>query len=361
MTAPYLARATTDLATGYQPVLDATAQPWASPGSPVTLDVLTASVTEDESLSPRTQVELTVASTAAVRALDARAGIFLHLEAGYRYLDGVLDVHPWHAYLVVHELAPIPENGTVAITAYSLDTLMHLHQLHELYAEATPLDDFLEGAVLPEVIPSAWSALRAIDYGTVSPATPLTVRSMDPTIVAPPAEPLSAATEAAGAIWYADRTGLWRIAARATATGTPVHTLATGPGGTVTDYDPVLSFDGYANAVYLGYGDDSVGYAEQTTGPYRVAVAPRVTLAIKRGSLLSPSQSTRNAAALAVLRRVITYGRSEELVAAAALWVKPGDTVTIAPAGESSYARLVRRVSFRFPGGDMTLATRNPT
>lgn len=361
MTAPYLARAAVDVGAGYRPVLTARTRRFGSSPSPLDLDVLSAQLVEDESRTPRIEVTMTVVWTSALSALDLRAGVWLDLSVGYRYLDGVVDVpaNGWQ-HLVVRDLAPIPGTGTGELRAVGLECLLdpELFTFDGINGVLAGPAGYLATYTFPAIDP-AGSIPRTIDStGMTSGSLSLTADEFAGMTYA---DMVGTACEATGNEWWVTREGVWRFKARSTAAPTVSQSVATfRPGAadsTVTEYRPQSSLDGmdYANHVVIEWPDGKTTSSVPPTAPTR----PIVTARIRRRVDVATA-SVRGLVTTAIANRLRSYGTGQELTASWHLWVRAGDVVTITPAGEAATYRLVRRVAFRYPAGDMTLATRNP-
>lgn len=162
-----------------------------------------------------------------------------------------------------------------------------------------------------------------------------------------------------------DRT--WVIEYRKTAASTPVHTLHTGAGATVTSSNVrTVRGEGYANRVQLVYqwtttgGSTSkvVAIRDITAGPFTVAAGNIVTHREVRD--VPTTQTLANSAAAELVKRLASRGSFYEVAGPSAYWLRPGDTVTLdLPAGGDSNF-LVSRVGYDLGTGVMTLALRTP-
>lgn len=365
MTAPFAARAAADITKGYEPLITGAAVSWSDwPTDHEELSIISAQITEDSDWTPRIKVEVTVAETPWLRAADVRAGIFLDLVTGYRWLDGVVDTPVNYLYLVVRELAPIAGTGQMKITATSAEALLLDRTDGQGFFGGDTIANFLKllawptcaGATNP-IYQWGWNISGGSDLAAANVGMSVTKQIDYPMNYG---EVLTAACEANNRRWYVERTSNFVVRAPVVAVGTSVLTLADGPTGIVTDYQLTDALeDDYANEVwvrYTGTNPPRIGYA----GPLANNTAPVVSLVVDRDVEGSTSVVSRNAAAQTILRQRRTYGRSEEFTAAMALWLKPDDTVNVAVGGRTPYRRLVQRVAFRFPSGDMTVITRNP-
>ena len=170
----------------------------------------------------------------------------------------------------------------------------------------------------------------------------------------------------AGARVWCDELGTWRIGRRVESVGTPAHVLTVGENGTIVTSDAGLGREDWANAVCLRYrwtdaaNNERIiyGRAQLSSGPF---ASTQVGHKVYFEEISRPvSLAAANAAATAKLRILSTRGRSLNLTAAAAYWLRPGQTVQIQlPTGEPDL-HIVQSVTFRPGLGLMDLTTRQP-
>lgn len=160
--------------------------------------------------------------------------------------------------------------------------------------------------------------------------------------------------------------GILRLGRRPTLAGSSVLQLRTGPGGIVTSSTSRLSREGWNNAAFVAYelpgtepGSGSYGTAQlPDTSPYAPLYAGFVTAVERRPR--RRSTATANWAAAAILARQQSRGRSYIVESPVALWVRPGDTITVQLVTGAQERHLVTDVDMDLFTGRMTLSTRLP-
>ena len=142
--------------------------------------------------------------------------------------------------------------------------------------------------------------------------------------------------------------------------GTPVATLATGEGGTITELDSAL--ERTYNTVFLAFASGIVGTWNADTYYGTTPMAPfnygRFCLYESRDG--TPTQAQADDAARAYAYRVKGTGRTTTIRAVPMPWLEPGDTVTVNPDGAPSELHLIQSVSIPLGLDVMTVTTRNP-
>lgn len=174
------------------------------------------------------------------------------------------------------------------------------------------------------------------------------------------------AAQRTGTRVYCDEKRQWRIVPRATTAGTPVHHLTVGQDGTIVTANASLDREEWYNAVCLRYRwNDAAnvehvvyGRAQVTSGDYATgSVGHKVYFEeIPRPVSLAAA----NTAAASMVRNLVTRGRSLTLTAAAAYWLRPGDTVRVTLPTGAPANHLVQAVTFRPLEGLMSVTTRQP-
>lgn len=335
---------------------------WAEP---VDLDVEAARVTFDEAWSPHVQAEIsaTIPDADVLDMLDPRAGVRLELEAGYRYGDGTEDVHPLADLGLRLRVVNRPDNVLQLEAAGDEMTLQD-----NLWTSSTP-------APLPRTgLLEAVSFL--VDQGagggtTLDSEIPAGYRPELLTEAELPAgedywRPAAGMVDDAEAWLYDDGTRTWRLRKRPTVAGKARAQLATGPAGTLTRTTSRLDRDTWANAVYLrstwrdSAGTERIVHARAyvNTGPHAAGSAGWKWTRIDRTTPTTPAGAS--AAAAAILRRIVTRGRGQNVSGVAMYWLRPGMTVTTQLPTGSQERQLVGRVEFDLVAGGMAVATRQP-
>jgi hypothetical protein len=165
---------------------------------------------------------------------------------------------------------------------------------------------------------------------------------------------------------YDDGTRHWWITPRPVAATDAAAVLRVGPGGNLTDTDATLDRDAWANQVKVRYRWRDAGGTEHvvigtgtvTTGPYAPATAGLRVYPLERE--VPTTQAAANAAAQAILRRMLSRSRSYRVSAPAAWWLRAGDTVTVQLVTGGQERHIVQSVVFDLAGGTMTVTTRLP-
>lgn len=358
--APWAATTPARVAAVYAPVLELELVPWltAAAGDAFDLEVVTATLSQDESWTPRYSLEATVVRTPAVNAADPRDGWLVHARGGYGFPDAPDDVQDAARYLMVRELVPIIGSGTSRLSATGAEAPLVDAQDEDLVAGFITFSAYITDAAVPAVfeagtvLGSWWASAagRNLEGGGVAQ---LGVNKQGGTI-ASWWEPFRAGAELKGWGAYCDRLG--RITTRPvpTAYGAVVEAFHDGDGGTVLEYAPSRSLEDYANEVWVEYGDNTSGHADGASLTGR----PRVTRVIDRGRLEGVAAADRTAAAETALRRLRAGTGAAELRTALTLWVNVWDTVTVTADGEGPATMLVASASHRFPSGESTFGLR---
>lgn len=173
----------------------------------------------------------------------------------------------------------------------------------------------------------------------------------------------------AGRRVYCDEYRIWRIANRPDKAGTPVHAVTVGQNGTLISSSSDLSRDEWYNAVLLRYkwSTDTDGARREYVRYGRAQISTGDFTEEKVGrkayfqELPRPvGQATADKTAAVKLRHLVTRGRNLQLEAAAAYWIRPGDTVAVTLPTGPEELHLVRAVSFKPAAGTMQLTTRLP-
>lgn len=343
----------------------ATHPSWAEP---ITLDVVSGTVTFDETWSPHVQADLVCAlpsDQAVLDALDPRDLVRVRVSAGYIYPGGVEDVHEFVDLGLRSRPVRRPDN-TMSLTLASDEALVQDagECVYEFYS--TP------GWSLPSMLtgrlPVTLGYTPTFDL-TDCPTTdvPVTFSSS-----AKQWDTYKEAVDVVGG-WLRDRGDrTWTCTTWPTTVGQPVHLLRTGVNGTVTESDVTLDREEWANVVVVTYtwtntsgvGDAVTGWAYITgsrqgiTGP---SGSPRPGMKLYREVRQGQATTAQaTAAARAILSRRLRRARAATLKARAAYWVRPGKTVAVQLPVGGQELHLVSRVTFDLGRGEMTLTTRQP-
>lgn len=313
----------------------------------------------DETRAPRVSADLScrlVDDQALLDRLDPRTGARLQVDAGYVRPDGLTDAHT------------IADLSFRRRRVQRPDDRMPVEGLSD---EALVIDN----AASTSLTVNQASTVAGIQYviGLVLPAATITTTApAGPAVntVAAPGDKwdtIADLANQAGARVFDDGLRGWHIDPSPVLTA-PVHTVATGPAGTITSSDTGLGRDdGWYNRVFLRYewtdagGTDHVVVTVKsvTSGPF-TTTGGNVRCYTREIRDVATTQAQADAAATALLKRLVNRGRSFELDAVSAYWIRPGMTVTEAlPLGDSE-DHLVSAVSFDLATGLMRLRTRLP-
>jgi len=164
---------------------------------------------------------------------------------------------------------------------------------------------------------------------------------------------------------YDDGLRQWWIQPTATL-GTPALSVAPGVGGTLIESDADLNRDDFANWVILRYlWTDAANVRQRVvasqkvqTGTYAATTGNTKMYLEERDTPTTQAQA--DAAAAALVKRMVSRGRALRIVTPSAYWVRPGDTLTVQlPTGDPE-THLVASVQFDLKTGLMDITTRLP-
>lgn len=319
------------------------------------LDLEDGDVTFDETRAPRAQTTLSCkvpTDQALLDRLDPRTGGRLVIDAGYRRPDQTEDVQRLVDLGLRSRKVSRPAD-TMAMVGMSDEALL------------------VDGAgTIGGTITNATTtgAITAVINQRLT-TTPTVAGSAGPAVSAVLFEDrwdvINDLADRIGAQVYDDGLRNWVIAPAPTLSA-PALSMTTGPGGTVLASSTGLDRDdGFANQVWLRYEwlngttTNRVNSVRRiTTGPYAAVLGNYKTLRVERA--VATTQTEADAAAAALVARTVTRGRSFEIDAVSAYWLRPGMTVTVKlPIGDAE-DHLVTAVSFDLRAGTMRVTTRLP-
>lgn len=360
ITAPWADDTPQLLATGHGHALTVRAVGPALP-TPVELAVTACRFGWDRRRAPRFTGRVTVAAPdeGTLYGLDPRRLTRLELDAGYIRPGGGRDVHTLARPLIADRSTARP--GNVVDLELAGD--------EQLVIDNAPLGVFVPsqascGAAIRDTLAAALP--YAPSYGT--DALPAGV----------PADLVSLteggdywqlvedlADRVDGDVWH-DGLDDWHLTPRPATVAEAAAVLRTGPGGTITDASTALTRrGGWANAVLLTYtfqrsGADVTVYgnAWASGGPYDVGTVGQVVLQDSRTTPTTVAEAHK--AAAAILRRRLAAGRTVQVTALAAYWLRPGHTATVQLPVGAQERLLVEAVSFRPLDGLMDVEFRQP-
>lgn len=356
--------------------------------APIPLTVERCTITFDESWWPHVQGTLTARvadDQTTLDRLDPRAKVRVEIHAGYRLPDGTTDVHLLARCWLVSRSTVRPDDTLdldiegeeyLAGRSYELTGLVTI-------ATKTAWSSTTEArAAVNECLKAVGAVADAggWDYVNASPETGWSGDGADAYGAQLPvqgARPLEVAADIAalvGAWLYADGNGVWHMPTKPVlAAGQAAHQLKVGENGTVITSSTTLERgEDWANAVLVEVAwakkiagawedqDPLWGRAWLSSGPYSVGNVGAVVAKLERRIRTYAPQSALNRMARDLLAKRLTLGRSLNLSAVSAYWLRPTDTVTVQlPLGDQERL-LVSAITYDLDAGSMTITTRLP-
>jgi hypothetical protein len=327
-------------------------------GDVVELDLLAGTVTFDERTAPRVNAPLTAAvpaDAALLDRIDARTGCRVVVDAGYVRAGGVLDSHQLVDLGLRSRRVRRPAN-TLELQCASDEALIidGAVSVTGTVVETNTLNAI--GTLVRQVLPAA-----SIDYGQLTNAGPAVNQS---TVDIDRWEVCRDLADRIGAQLFDAGDRGWVVRDQP-AIGTATLTITPGAGGMLLESDAGIDRDDWANWVVLRYvWTDSNNVRQRIVGNRRITSGPYVTtnnLKIYLEDRETPTtQAQADAAAAALVARLVTRGRSVTFSAPSAYWVRPGDTVLVQLPTGDPVAHLVSAVTFDLRTGRMTITTRLP-
>lgn len=325
--------------------------------APIPLEAAEGTLSWDEQRAPRARLLLTCkvpTDPDTLDQLDPRVGVRLQVSAGYARTDGTQDVHLVADLGLRNRRVTRPQN------------LLELEAAGDeaLVIDASAVSTSVSAADEPTAI------TQLLRLGAPGAAVDVTVDGAAAAAVSPVTDLWSTLDDVADRI-DADvyDTGLRRfqVTPRPAIAAASAASLKVGANGTIQESDTALSRDEWYNAVRLVYtwanaaGAEQtvVGTAQITSGPFATS-GPAGVRRYAEDRNVPTSQAGATAAAAALLRRLVSRGRSFQLRAVSALWLRPGMTVTVQLPTGNQERHLVAAVSFDLAGGWMDVTTRLP-
>lgn len=365
-TAPYTAAAAQLVAGTHRQdyAVRATHPDWPAP---VPLTATDVRVGWDGARAPRCTATITVpAAGAPLELLDPLAGVRLQVDAGYLLPDGQRDVH------TVADLGlrgRVSSAGRDTVDLYAAGSEARI--LDNTYHPDVGLQAVNPGSTTTSMIAALIAgALAGYDHDIVvtGPTGP-DVTAEEFAAMRDQLDGIVDLADGIGSEAYDDGTGTWRIAPRRTTpAAVPDAVLTTGPGGTITDLLVDVSREGWANDVIVTYRWRPAGATVDSTLTARATAsgdldpngpAGRVRYVVERAGAATASRA--NAAAYALLGRMLSRSHVLRLTAVAAWWLRPGMTVEVRGPGLTTARHLIAAVEFDAARGLMSLSTRQPT
>lgn len=363
MTAPY-SSAVTELITGSLRH-EASVQVQANGEDPFDLDVEgNLTVTFSEDWAPYVQADLTAAVPAddVLDLIDPRKNTRLLVNAGYTYPDNTTEIFPL-ADLGVRSRPVKRPDGTMDLDAGSDE--YRAQDYRAMYWAG------MERAGINEAV--SWLAGYAVGPEPARVVSNFPARTGAAALAELEVSLgddywglMDDAAARTGKRVYCDEFRTWRVTSRPESAGKISHELAVGENGTIMVSQSTLSREPWYNAVCLQYRwTDAervehvvIGRALVQSGEFSVSV---VGHKVHYEEIARPiNQAAANAAAAAKLRNLVTRGRSLELEAAAAYWLRPGMTTRVTLPTGAPALHLVQSVKFMPLDGRMRVSTRQP-
>lgn len=367
VTAPFTERAATAVRESVEHVWRVEAWP-AGASTAVPLRVEDGTLAFDEAWNPHARASLTCTAPtdqATLDALDPRTNCRIRVSVGYRYQNGVEDVHHAADLALFSRVVNRPSNQ-VHLEAVSDE--LRLQEATWFGGSQPPRTGAAE-AITFLIEHSDHSGTSQVErQGVPQLYMPEVLTDLAMQLGDSYQSAVDTVADAAGLWVYCPGVDAktWAIRPRPTVAGRSVAQLTVGPAGTVTGSEAALTREDWFNAVVVVHRWRDVndvehvrgGSALTLSGPMSVAEVGRRTLHVNRTT--PASQAAVTASARSILRRTISRGRTYNVEALSAYWVRPGHTVTAAlPTGPQA-RHLVAAAAFRFPSGDMSVRTRVP-
>ena len=327
-------------------------------GTSYPLPFLDAEVSFDEARAPRVQINATVPDPGdeLLARLDPRLGGRLRAFAGYVWPNGTRDVRML-ADLGIGDRVVDREAGTVTLDAGS-DEAMVIDAGH---MNAGTIATSSTRAGIQSLVDGAFGSPRTWQItGSDTTAVNMAVTDTDRW------DNVDELADRLDLDVFDDGTRTWFIKPRSSTTGTPVHELRVGDAGTVLEANTNVSRRGgeYANRVHVVYKwVDSAGASKQvigvgyvSTGPLAFAGDNRVIARVERS--VATSQTVADTVARNIVRRTVTRGRSHDLRAVSAYWLRPTHTVTVQLPAGGPEDQLVAAVAYDLAEKTMRVRTR---
>ncbi|AOY71025.1 hypothetical protein ARZXY2_1472 [Arthrobacter sp. ZXY-2] len=364
ITAPWGIEAQSRIREPHRQVLKATVYPVT--GDPFDLEVLNASVTLDESWSPRIQASLSCeipSDNALLAKLDPRKRVRVKIYAGYQWNSVSEDVQLLADLHLRTRDIKRPDN-TLELRLGGDEWLAqdYKRQSWDTQPPTTNLLDFVTYhkniASIPETTPAVIT-----DFPTYFGASSLTG------VVQEPGQDswrlLADAQDRAGCRIYVDGERRWHIE-KFPRLGVTALNLTVGVDGIITESTASLNREGFTNAVTIKYAwRDGAGVEQVVYGNCFVNEGEFATSSIGFNVFylerdIPATQAQADAAAKSILQNRLKRGNSYSLSAVNAFWLKPGMTVTATLPEGDQRKMLVSSVDFSYPDGLMSLKIRQP-
>lgn len=369
MTAPFRPKVA-DLITGsLRHEVEVTAVTAAGVRIPIDVTDGDLTVRFSEDWSPYGQVSVEAAipkDQATLDALDPRLNCQVEIRAGYTYPDTERDVWPLGTFGLRSRPVNRPANtlklNAATDEARAQDRKVIWSGSSISRAGINEAATWLINYALAPSVPSIVSTFPAGSFAA-------DLNNLEINIGEDMWNGLDDVAGRTGARIYCDENRVWRIGGRPELSGTPAHTILTGERvGTIVSSEANLSReDGWANAVVLrhrwtpaGASSESsvMGYAGAADGPYAISAVGYCVHFEPGDTPITTAQANKKAATR--LRNLISRGRSLNVTAIAAYWLRPGMTVAVQLPTGSLEKLIIQSITFHPLTGLMDITTRQP-
>lgn len=358
MTTPYDARAAREIVDGITLVSEAQYEPLAA-GDPFPLIVEEWNLTLDEESSPHATLNLTCAIPDAedLALIDTRLEQRVLLRAGYVYSDESIDLHDY-AHLTVYEAHVDRPDGVLRITAYSSEVILEdsdipvdrgfvaflaFSDVNDMFAHFVPGD-------LNSTIPAGKQLPSVYPMSGIRPDEMLDTLAQ-----------LRAWADSIDASIWCDQFGVWQLRP-ADKLGKATAILSSTDTVHETRYSRLR--DGWANSIIITYEYDNatpkrwaqaqdVGVGELTKWHHETRLKP------PKGATPTAEGEVQDPAAVGMLRRLKGRGDRLEIRTPAHLWLRVGNTITLAVPDMPQQRALVSYL-YVDSTGEQAIRTRQP-
>lgn len=333
----------------------------------IPLEVDAATLTWDESRAPRVSASLSCrvpTDQDVLDLLDPRTGVRIQITAGYVSTAGVSDVHLLADLGLRSRRVSRPGNQL---------------QLDAASDEALVID----GSAVQTVVKEPAEVLAILRCFVQ--ALPSARVVIDPRVGMAASEPVD--MDSVTDLWstiddladrvdadvYDDGLRTFQVVPRPELASTSAATIKVGANGTLISSDATISRDAWFNSVHLDYAWKvqvdkdttrdvyALGLATQYTGPFGTDgnYGGNRRVYYERREVPTTGAGAQRAAE-ALLRRMLSRGRSYSISAVSALWLRAGDTITVQLPTGAQARHLVAAVTFDLVAGSMDVTTRLP-
>lgn len=326
-------------------------------GDPVPLELLRVELVWDETSAPR--VRGTIAARvpddlALVRALDPRVGARVRVHVGYRLGTGKVN-EQLVADLGIRVRDVIRPDDELALELASDEALVMDNELLN-YSGNTGENvlTVLRSCIINGVNTGGTGYFPTV---TVDPSLDSTLEFPSPLGGLETWDAIEAMAGQLGADVFDDGLRGWQLTRKVPYPAPSRAQLRTGEGGTITRSRSRMTRELWANLVRLDFNDD-YGQQQQLTGPF----AAYGNAGLRALRFARPVRAHHSGGADAQTARALTTwlsrGRSLNVEAVAAWWLRPGHVVSVQLPTGNQERHLVARASFGWPADTMTLDLR---